>query len=93
MAQRRSIAGAIREANQGPSLAPAVAPAPPEPAAAPRPAAARTRQGKKMIAAPVDPAARKQLKALANEQDRTAEDLIREALRDLFIKYGKPAIA
>ena len=46
-----------------------------------------------MIAAPVDPAARKQLKALANEQDRTAEDLIREALRDLFIKYGKPAIA
>jgi hypothetical protein len=93
MPQRRSIAGAIREANQGPSVAPAVAPALPPQSIQPRPAPARTRQGKKMIAAPVDPAARKQLKALANEQDRTAEDLIREALRDLFVKYGKPAIA
>ena len=46
-----------------------------------------------MIAAPVDPAARQQLKVLAAELDRKAEDLIREALRDLFTKYGKPPIA
>ena len=46
-----------------------------------------------MIAAPVDPAARQQLKMLSAELDRKAEDLIREALRDLFTKYGKPPIA
>jgi hypothetical protein len=46
-----------------------------------------------MIAAPVDPAARQQLKVLAAELDRKAEDLMREALRDLFTKYGKPAIS
>jgi hypothetical protein len=59
----------------------------------PRPFKARTREGKKMIAAPVDPAARQQLKVLAAELDRKAEDLMREALRDLFVKYGKPPIA
>jgi hypothetical protein len=46
-----------------------------------------------MIAAPVDPAARQQLKMLSAELDRKAEELIREALRDLFTKYGKPPIA
>jgi hypothetical protein len=64
------------------------------PSAPPRsPFKARTREGKKMIAAPVDPAARQQLKILAAELDRGAEDLMREALRDLFTKYGKPPIA
>ena len=47
-----------------------------------------------MIAAPVDPAARQQLKVLAAELDRKRrEELVREALRDLFAKYGKPPIA
>jgi hypothetical protein len=45
-----------------------------------------------MIAAPVDPAARQTLKVLAAELDRKSEDLIREALGDLFTKYGKPRI-
>jgi hypothetical protein len=93
MAKRRSIAGAIRAAAHG-AEPPAddVSPietAPPPP----RPAKARTREGKKMIAAPVDPAARQQLKMLSAELDRKAEELIREALRDLFTKYGKPPIA
>jgi hypothetical protein len=93
MAKRQSIAGAIRAAAHGPEPANDSArderrePAPP-------PAfKARTREGKKMIAAPVDPAARQQLKVLAAELDRKAEDLMREALRDLFTKYGKPPIA
>jgi hypothetical protein len=93
MAKRQSIAGAIRAAAHGPTV-------PPEPVtteettpAAPRPFKARTREGKKMIAAPVDPAARQQLKMLAAELDRKSEDLMREALRDLFTKYGKPPIA
>ena len=96
MAKRQSIAGAIRAAAHG-GAAPAlpIDPLVTEPAAAssPRPFKARTREGKKMIATPVDPAARQQLKVLAAELDRKAEDLIREALRDLFTKYGKPPIA
>jgi hypothetical protein len=93
MAKRSSIAGAIKAAAHGP------APAPDrltdEETAEPgrRPFKARTREGKKMIAAPVDPAARQQLKVLAAELDRKAEDLVREALRDLFRKYNKPPIA
>jgi hypothetical protein len=86
MAQRKSIARAIKQAAQGA--------ADEAPAAQQQPAAkARTRQGKKLIAAPVDPAAHRQLKMLAAEHERAAEDLIREALRDLFTKYGKPGIA
>jgi hypothetical protein len=91
MAKRRSIAGAIRAAAHGEE--PPVNSATTTEAAEPRPFKARTREGKKMIAAPVDPAARQQLKMLSAELDRKAEDLIREALRDLFTKYGKPPIA
>ena len=61
MAQRKSIARAIKQAAQG--------------------------------AADEAPAAHRQLKMLAAEHERAAEDLIREALRDLFTKYGKPGIA
>jgi len=94
MAKRHSIAGAIKAAAHGPELASPERPATErEEPASPRPFKARTREGKKMIAAPVDPAARQQLKVLAAELDRKAEDLVREALRDLFTKYGKPPIA
>jgi hypothetical protein len=94
MAQRKSIAGAIRQAAQGEQ--PAAASVPEPAASAPatvRPYRAATREGKKMIAAPVDPAAHRQLKMLAAETGQKAEELIREALRDLFAKYGKPPIA
>ena len=95
MTKRRSIAGAIRAAAHGPEPATGERITTEETAAAPppRPFKARTREGKKMIAAPVDPAARQQLKMLSAELDRKAEDLVREALRDLFTKYGKPPIA
>ena len=94
MPKRQSIAGAIRAAAHGPASEPANdLPPQPKPVSARQPVKARTREGKKMIATPVDPAARQQLKILAAELDRGAEDLIREALRDLFTKYGKPPIA
>ena len=91
--QRKSIAGAIRQAAQGEQPAPVSAPSEPHPTPAPRPYRAATREGKKIIAAPVDPAAHRQLKILAAETGEKAETLIREALRDLFIKHGKPPIA
>jgi hypothetical protein len=92
MTQRRSIAGAIKQAAQGPAPATPAVPEPKPPTGL-RPFKARTREGKKMIAAPIDPAAHRQLKMLAAELDRKAEDLIREGIRDLFIKYGKLPIA
>lgn len=92
MTQRKSIAGAIKHAAQG--TAP-LAPVPEQatPSARPRPFKATTREGKKMIAAPIDPAAHRQLKMLAAESGQKAEELIREGLRDLFTKYGKPPIS
>ena len=93
MARRHSIAGAIRAAAHGTEPVAERTTSTEKTAASPRAFKARTREGKKMIAAPVDPAARQQLKMLSAELDRKAEDLIREALRDLFTKYGKPPIA
>jgi hypothetical protein len=96
MPKRQSIAGAIKAAAHGPAAPEPVrdeATMAPSAPLHPVPFRARTREGKKMIAAPVDPAARQQLKVLAAELDRKAEDLMREALRDLFAKYGKPPIA
>jgi hypothetical protein len=92
---RRSITGALKAAAQGGT------PANDQPQAteseAPAPGGrssyrAGTREGKKPISAPVDPAAKMMLKILSAEQQMTQEDLIREAIRDLFTKYGKPAV-
>lgn len=92
MTQRKSIAGAIKQAAQG-MPAPATGREQPTALAASRPFKAGTREGKKMIAAPIDPAAHRQLKMLAAETGQKAEELIREGLRDLFTKYGKPPIS
>lgn len=53
---------------------------------------AATRAGKKKVTANLDPAAHKQLKGLALERDTTTESLLAEAIRDLFIKHGKPPL-
>jgi hypothetical protein len=93
MAQRKSIAGAIKQAAHGGSTTNPTPEQETRTPAPPRPYRAATREGKKMIAAPVDPAAHRQLKMLAAEKEQKAEELIREALRDLFTKYGKSPIA
>ncbi len=91
---RKSIAGAIKQAAQNTSAAAgAVETEPLMNTARPRPFKAATRVGKKMIAAPIDPAAHRQLKMLAAELGRKSEDMVREAIRDLFVKHGKPPIA
>ena len=73
------------------------APAPPPeiPAAAP-PAAAtrsRSRKGEKTIAFWADTAAARQLRRLAADEDSTVQDLMLEALDDLFRKKNLPRIA
>lgn len=70
--------------------APPAVPAPTAPG--PRPYFAATRVGKKKVTAALSPAAHKQLKSLAVEHDTKSEALLSEAIRDLFSKYGKPAI-
>ena len=68
MAKRHSIAGAIKAAAQGMATEPPSEQTTSDAPSTQKPFTARTREGKKMIAAPVDPAARQQLKVLAAER-------------------------
>lgn len=52
-----------------------------------------SRAGKRAIGAHFEPNVQRQLRILAAEMDRTTQDLIGEALNDLFRKYNKSAIA
>ena len=54
---------------------------------------ARTRIGKKFITFPVSDEAKQQFDILAAETRQRREELMREALRDLFTKYRKPPIS
>lgn len=53
----------------------------------------RSRVGKKIISGHFDPAVSKQFRAIGLEADRTGQDLLAEALNDLFVKHGKSPIA
>lgn len=54
---------------------------------------APSRIGKRSVTAHFDPAVARQLRILAAEQERTVQDLVGEALNDLFRKFNKSAIA
>ena len=62
----------------------------PQPNAAPR---APARGGKAPLSVWVTPEARRTLRQLAAEQDRTIESLMAEGLNDLFQKHQKPRLA
>ena len=66
-------------------------------AAARRPAAPSTippsRVGKKPVTAFFDPEVSRQIKKIGLDQDKTMQDLLQEALNDLFRKYDFPPIA
>ncbi|MBV8524988.1 MAG: hypothetical protein JOY71_23190 [Acetobacteraceae bacterium] len=69
------------------------APAPsPEPLIE-QPARQDSRKGKKTIAFWADSAAVRQLRRLAVDEDSTVQDLMLEALDDLFRKRGLPRVA
>ncbi len=51
------------------------------------------RRGKKTIAGFFDPAASRQLKQIALEEGTNVQELLREAINDLFEKRGKSRIA
>ena len=53
-----------------------------------------SRAGKKALIGYFDPEVSKQLKQMLLDQDRdSVQELLREALNDLFKKYRKPSIA
>ncbi len=52
-----------------------------------------SRQGKKTIAGHFDPAVSRQLREIALAEDSSVQELLREALTDLFINRGRPPIA
>lgn len=54
---------------------------------------APSRTGKKMVSGHFDPAVPRQLKQLALDQDTTVQNLLTEALNDLFEKHGKQRLA
>lgn len=51
------------------------------------------RLGKRQLAAYFAPEATRQLKMMAAFEDTTVQELLREALNDLFVKRGKMPIA
>jgi hypothetical protein len=71
-------------------------PSPPPPPGL-RPTTARprplSREGRKIIAGYFDPAVSKQLHQIALDDDTTLQELLREAINDLFTKRRKAPIA
>jgi hypothetical protein len=51
------------------------------------------RDGRQFIAGHVTPEAAKQFKLLVVQQDKTTQDLLIEAINDVFTKYGLSRIA
>ncbi len=52
-----------------------------------------SRAGKKPITGFFDPEVSRQIKKVALDQDKTMQELLQEALNDLFRKYDLPPIA
>jgi hypothetical protein len=81
MTRRPSLAESMKSVQNA-------APAPTPPRAAPgKPFFAATREGLKRITVAVDPEEHKKLKHLAVDMGRSIEELMREALADLFAKH------
>jgi len=55
-------------------------------------AIAKSRRGKKLVAGHFDPAVSWQLKKLALDRETTVQELIEEAISDLFEKHHLPAL-
>ncbi len=56
-------------------------------------AKAKRKNSRVLIGALFDPAVRRQLKVLEAETDQNLQEVLSEALNDLFIKYRKDPIA
>lgn len=90
MGKKPSLAAALHNASKKPMPPAAIAPnTPARPVQSVRP----SRVGKKPVTGFFDPAVSRQLKQMALDQDTTLQDLLREALNDLFEKHHQKPIA
>lgn len=89
-AKKQTLSAALKQATQQPEM-PKLEPKPASNTAAV--AQPPSRAGKKAITGFFDPAVSKQLKQIGLETDATVQDLMREALNDLFQKHGRARIA
>jgi hypothetical protein len=91
MKKKPSLADALKQSSgtmEAEPVAPQADPTQPQPIVKPP-----SRVGKKTIAGHFDPAVSRQLRRLALEEDSSVQELLREALNDLFRKKGKSPIA
>lgn len=92
MTKRPSLAATMKAVKDAPASAPVavlVPPqAPPAPTKTPKPYFAATREGMKRVAVSLPPEEHRRLKRLAVDTERSIEDLMREAVADLFAKNG-----
>jgi hypothetical protein len=96
MSKKPNLAKALNEAAGAQGAGPARLTSTPSEHATPKAAAIPrppSREGKRAIAGHFDPAVSRQLRYLALENDTSVQALLREALNDLFRKYGKSSIA
>lgn len=96
MSKRPNLAAALHDAGAKPALAPvAVAVAQPVPESSPRGSAGKapSRTGQRAVTLYVKPEAHKQLRLLGLEQGTSVQELMTEALNDLFRKHGRSLIA
>lgn len=106
MSKKPSLAAALQTFDRAPATPAAVAQRPARPRVqVPRTrtsqkaeepaysAQAPSRAGKKALIGYFEPGVSKQLKQIGLDRDTTVQDLLGEALNDLFQKYKKPTIA
>jgi hypothetical protein len=93
MSKRANLAAALQTATRGGEAATVSREAAPSATVTAIGARTPSRIGKKTVAAHFDPAVSKQLKLIGIERDQSTQALLREALNDLFLKYGKSPIA
>jgi len=86
-----AVAAAAGSTRRSPEVA--AVPAPSAPTEAAGRVGPRTRIGTKQIAAHFPEDVAWQLRALAVDRKTTVQNLMAEALNDLFAKYGKPEVA
>jgi len=92
VSKRPNLAAVAAAAGSTRRRDPMPAPASTQPEAR-EPAAPRTRVGTKQIAAHFPEDVAWQLRALAVQRKTTVQNLMAEALNDLFAKHGKPELA
>lgn len=93
MNKRPNLAAVAAAAGSTRRRDPEAAPTPSPPTAREPAIGPRTRVGTKQIAAHFPEDVAWQLRALAVERKTTVQNLMAEALNDLFAKHGKPEVA